>query len=213
MKGRAAVRRAARTIDRVLPAREGLVVLIYHRVGGGSASGVDLDVAAFRDQMQILTDEHTVVPLGSAVHALAAGEHPSGVVITFDDGASDFCEQAVPIMARLGLPSTLYLATAAPDAGRLPWGVPAASWAALRDAQENGLVDVQSHTHDHRLLHTATQAEVDHQLDRSIALIETHLGYTPQHFAYPKAVPGNAAARTAVAARFRSAALAEGAGT
>lgn len=205
---RGTVRRAVRALDRFTPAREGLIVLIYHRVGGGSDSSVDLDVDTFRSQMQFLADTRTVLPLGDAVTALAAAARPTGVVITFDDGAADFCEHAVPVMAELGLPSTLYLVTSAPAAGVLPWGVPAASWAALRDAASTGLVGVESHTHDHRLLHTATRADIAQQLDRSIALIEEHLGHTPQHFAYPKAVAGSRAARAAVATRFRSAALA-----
>lgn len=208
MNGRAAIRSAARTIDRVTPARDGLVVLIYHRVGGGSPSAVDLDIAVFREQMRVLAEQHTVLSLRDAVDALAAGHRPTGVVITFDDGAADYCEHAVPAMVEVGLPSTLYLVTSAPDAGRLPWDVPAASWSALREATATDLVDVQSHTHDHRLLHHATPTEANDQLDRSIAAIETQLGYTPQHFAYPKAVAGNRAARTAVAERFRSAAVA-----
>lgn len=198
----------ARRLDGVLPTPDGLVVLIYHRVGGGTDSAVDLDVPTFRAQMQALAAKHTVLPLDAATEALAAGQQPRGVVITFDDGAADFCEHAVPIMAELGLPSTLYLVTSAPDAGALPWGPPAASWAALRDARSTGLVAIESHTHDHRLLHHASPAEIDAQLDRSISAIEEHLDVTPHHFAYPKAVAGNRAARTAVAARFRSAALA-----
>ena len=205
---RGAVRWAARTLDRAIPARDGLVVLIYHRVGGGSDSAVDLDVAVFRDQMRVLATEHRVLTLDAAVDAIAAGDRPKGVVVTFDDGAADFCDCAGPVMVELGVPSTLYLATGAPDAGVLPWGVPAASWAALRDAQATGLVDIQSHTHDHRLLHTAEAAEAATQLDRSIEAIRTNLGHTPRHFAYPKAVGGNAAARAAVAQRFRSAAVA-----
>jgi peptidoglycan/xylan/chitin deacetylase (PgdA/CDA1 family) len=201
-------RGAARRLDGLLPVRQGLVVLIYHRVGGGSTSAVDLDVATFREQMRRLAESGAVVPLATAVDAVAAGERPQGVVITFDDGAADFCEHAVPVMVELGLPSTLYLVTSAPDAGRLPWGPPAASWSSLRDAMATGLVAVESHTHDHRLLHRPPPAEIDQQLDRSIDAIEHHLGVTPHHFAYPKAVAGNRSARAATAKRFRSAALA-----
>ena len=208
MSVRSVARRGLRTLDRMMPTRDGLVVLIYHRVGGGTDSPVDLEIAAFREQMQHLSAHRSVLSLDAAVGALSGGERPQGVVITFDDGAADYCEHALPVMAALGLPSTLYLVTSAPDAGSLPWGPPAASWAALRDAAATGLVDIQSHTHDHRLLHHATPAEIADQLDRSIGAIEQHLGHRPQHFAYPKAVAGNRAAKAAVAERFRSAALA-----
>ena len=49
---------------------------------------------------------------------------------------------------------------------------------------------------------------IDDDLDRSIALIAEHIGVTPAHFAYPKALPGSPAAELAVRRRFQSAALA-----
>ncbi len=208
MTARTAGRRIAGAIDRVITPPAGLVVLIYHRVGGGSDSAVDMHATDFREQMALLAELGTVLSLDDATAALQRGDRPVGVVITFDDGAADFCDVAVPVMAELGLPSTLYLVTAAPDAGSLPWGPPAASWQSLRDAATTGLVSVQSHTHDHRLLHHTTSAETAEQLDRSIDAIGQQLGHAPRHFAYPKAVAGNSAARAAVASRFTSAALA-----
>ena len=208
MNVRSAVRRVAAFADRLLPGPDGLVVLIYHRVQGGSDSAVDLPITSFRAQMELLAEWGSVLPLRQAVDSLRRGEQPTGVVITFDDGAADFCDQAVPVMRELQLPSTLYLVTSAPDAGELPWGVPAASWSALREATADGLVDVQSHTHRHTLLHHTSAAAAVDELDRSIDAIGDELGSAPTHFAYPKAVPGNRAARAAVAARFQSAALA-----
>jgi hypothetical protein len=48
------VKLAAATADPLRPA-DGLVVLIYHRVGGGSASAVDLPPGPFAEQMEELT--------------------------------------------------------------------------------------------------------------------------------------------------------------
>jgi peptidoglycan/xylan/chitin deacetylase (PgdA/CDA1 family) len=86
--------------------------------------------------------------------------------------------------------------------------VEAASWPALRDAVSTGLVAIESHTHTHRLQHTVTAEAAADELDRSIDRIAAEIGRPPSHFAYPKAVRGNAVARAAVASRFRSAALA-----
>lgn len=209
---RASLRGAAggadRLHDRWRAAPPGVAVLIYHRVGGGSDSAVDLPLDVFRRQLAHLAEHHRVISLDAAVRAIEAGEAADGVVITFDDGAADYAEHAAPALIETGLPSTLYLVTSAPDVGTLPWGVPSVSWAALRDLTATGLVDVQSHTHDHRVLHHADGATTADQLDRSIELIADRLGSAPQHFAYPKAVPGSRPARLEVAARFRSAALA-----
>jgi peptidoglycan/xylan/chitin deacetylase (PgdA/CDA1 family) len=209
------VKASAAAADLVLPHRRGVVVLLYHRVGGRTASEVDLPRDLFEAQLDVLAASGRVTTLDACLEALASPRppEPAGrvdpVAITFDDGTADFVDVALPLLERRGLPVTLYVATAFVDEGR-PFpgdGVPM-SWTALRDARSTGLVTVGSHTHGHALLDRLPAGEVAGELDRSRALIEQELGVAPEHFAYPKALPGSAAADAAVRARFRSAALA-----
>jgi peptidoglycan/xylan/chitin deacetylase (PgdA/CDA1 family) len=207
-----AVKASSAALDVVRGPTPGVVVLIYHRVGGGSGLEVDLPVAAFDTQMAWLAASGRVVTLATALQALVT--EPSHrtetlVVVTFDDGTADFAEHALPVLEQHRIPVTLYAATAFIDEGTpFPdYGRPC-SWSALRDAAATGLVDVGSHTHRHRLLDRLPIAEVDDELDRSIALIGEHLGRPPLDFAYPKALLGSPAAQRAVQARFRSAAIA-----
>lgn len=203
------VKQVSVVADRLLPKTHGVVVLIYHRVGGGSASEVDLDRETFETQLEFLASHHHVLALGDAVASLTSGQPTSGVVLTFDDGTADFTDVVVPALERHGLPATLYAATQFIDEGvPFPWGAPPTSWAALRDATGTGLVTVGSHTHSHWLLDGRNEASVVDDLDRSIELIGEHIGTRPLDFAYPKAVPGSPAAELAVRRRFRSAALA-----
>ena len=58
--------------DRALKPAPGVTVLIYHRVGGGSDSEVDLDVDAFRAQLEHLREHHTVVSLDDAAAILGS---------------------------------------------------------------------------------------------------------------------------------------------
>jgi peptidoglycan/xylan/chitin deacetylase (PgdA/CDA1 family) len=204
-------RSVARCADRVVAPKPGISVLIYHRVGGQSDSAVDLPMQLFAEQMRYLGEQQLVVSLDQAVAALAAGDHSfdGRVVITFDDGTSDFAEVAAPLLNQLALPATLYLATKFVDEQvSFPWGAPPLTWSALSDVCAAGGVMVGSHTHAHHLLDRVTLAEAADDLDRSIDLIGTHLGYKPAHFAYPKAIPPTAAAHDAVRGRFVSAALA-----
>jgi peptidoglycan/xylan/chitin deacetylase (PgdA/CDA1 family) len=186
-----------------------VVILLYHRVGGGSASAVDLPASRFEEQMATLAESHRVVTIGEALEVLdGLGTGPC-VAVTFDDGTADLVEAALPILARHAIPSTWYVATRfvdeqQPFAGE---GAPL-SWSALREACSTGLVTVGSHTHTHRLLDRASEAEVREELSRSIGLIGDNLGSPPLDFAYPKALRGSPAAEAAVRAQFRSAALA-----
>lgn len=209
-----AVKQIGRLVDRVVPPPEGITILIYHRVGGGSDSAVDLDVDAFRAHVAHLAEHHRVVTLDQAVDELLAradddGAPPAGVVVTFDDGTADFTDHAVPALVEHGVPATLYVATEFVDEQTtFPWGAPPATWASLREAVGTGLVTIGSHTHSHWLLDRLEPAAIGSDLDRSIELVGEHLGTTPEHFAYPKALPGSAAAEIEVRRRFRSAALA-----
>jgi len=219
--------------DTVVTPPPGVTILIYHRVGGGSDSAVDLDAEQFDAQLTHLAEHHRVLSLDAAVAELTAGvaegwgsssrpEVDEGddraqessptkrpVVITFDDGTPDFTDVVVPALVRHRLPATLYAATSFIDEGTdFPWGAPAAEWGALREAVETGLVTIGSHTHTHGLLDRLDDGAIDDDLDRSIDLIDEHIGVRPRHFAYPKAVPGSAAAEIAVRRRFDTAALA-----
>lgn len=197
-------------LDQVVP-RAGLVLLIYHRVGGGSGLRVDLPEWLFDEQMSRIATTPGVVSLETALADLSSGA-PSGdgsLVVTFDDGTADFVDRALPILVRHGVPATLYVATDFIETGR-PFpadGMPA-SWAGLRDALSTGLISIGSHTHTHLLLDRAEPRQVIEELDRSIALIGDRLGIQAADFAYPKAVLGSQFAETQVQARFRSAVLA-----
>lgn len=188
----------------------GITVLIYHTVGAGDGGAVDVGLDDFRSQLAHLAQHHRVLALADAVDELKSGIKPvDAVVITFDDGTVDFVEHAVPALVEAGLPATLYACTQSIDEQQpFPWGTPPASWAGLRDAASTGLISIESHTHTHALLDRLPDAQIADELDRSIELIGEHIGTTPRHFAYPKAVPGSAAAEAAVRERFDSAALA-----
>ncbi len=217
--------------DRITPGRPGVVVLIYHRVGATSGLAVDLPDDLFEAQMERLAASGRVTTLERALALLIDGTDgtaatgatgvtdgtggtgdpggPDPVVVTFDDGTADFADRALPILARHGIPATLYVATDFVETGReFPdAGVPL-TWSALHDCVASGLVTVGSHTHTHALLDRLAPERVADELDRSVELIGERLGVRAEHFAYPKALMPSPAADAAVRSRFRSAAIA-----
>ncbi|CAN5652665.1 N/A [soil metagenome] len=204
------VKASAAGLDVVRRPTEGLVVLIYHRVGGSGGS-VDLDPGLFDEQMAELAASGMLRSLDEGLETVAApGSAERHLVsVTFDDGTADFVENALPILVRHQVPATLYLATKFADEGLdFPGGGRAISWGGLRDARTTGLIDVGAHTHSHVLLDRLEDRLVADELDRSNGLIEDQLGAPARHFAYPKAVLGSPTAREAVRSRYRSASVA-----
>jgi peptidoglycan/xylan/chitin deacetylase (PgdA/CDA1 family) len=216
---RRTVKVASAGADRLRPNLEGVVILIYHRVGGGSGLEIDLDPGLFDDQMAAVAASNRVVSLGTALARIDARTDSDGdraqdgdgssVVVTFDDGTADFADVALPILERHGVCATLYAATSFIDDGvDFPGGGRPVSWSALRDACATGLVDVGSHTHRHLLLDRVAPSVAAEELDRSAGLIAERLGRPALDFAYPKAVAGTTENARLVRDRFRSAALA-----
>ena len=207
-------KRAAVALDRLRPPLDGLTILIYHRVGGGSGSSVDLPTALFDEQVAFLAEHCRIYSLTEAADLLAADltSRPTGgdpsrpcVALTFDDGTADFAEEALPVLARHGVPVTYYLATDFVDRQvAFPDGARPMTWTQAAEMVASGLVEVGSHTHTHALLDRVSRADAASELDRSIGAVEDHLGLRPQHFAYPKALLGSPQNEHEVRNRFRT---------
>ncbi len=107
-----------------------LRVLTYHRVDRPEArpelnpSLISATPEAFETQMRWLAAQYRVVSLGEVIEAGRGGAPlpPRAVLVTFDDACVDFATHAWPVLARLGLPATLFVPTAYPDQpGRAFW--------------------------------------------------------------------------------------------
>ena len=185
---------------------EGATLLIYHRVGGGTANELDLDPVDFSRQLDLLAD-HDVLSLDEALDRLEAGDRTPSFVLTFDDGFADVYENAWPLLRDRRIPFTIYLATAYMGQtmvweGATATGEPGRglSWDQLREMVASGLCTVGNHTHNHVRPEGLTVDE----LDLCTRRIEQELGVTPRHFTYPWGivVPEMEAS---MRARFRSA--------
>jgi len=106
----------------------GAVILMYHSIAGADATGsIDpdnrMDPAEFERQMSFLASHRTVVSMDRVADAVRgrADLAPGSVAITFDDGYMDNLTVAAPVLARLGLPATLYLPTSYIDTGATQW--------------------------------------------------------------------------------------------
>jgi peptidoglycan/xylan/chitin deacetylase (PgdA/CDA1 family) len=103
-------------------------ILMYHSVARPQdepsiAPGNRVSEASFEEHCRFLSRHRTVVSLDTFVEALEQGRPipVRTVVLTFDDGYRDTLEVAAPILARYGLPATVFLATAYVDRGKPQW--------------------------------------------------------------------------------------------
>lgn len=192
------------------PARDGALVLAYHLVGAGTGAPVDLDVATFRAQLELLRERFEVVPLERVLFP-GQGSRPIAAV-TFDDAYANFRDVAWPIVSSLGLPVTLYVPTAFVDGRSEPpirgAGLRACRWDDLKELARSG-VDMGSHSVTHPNLTRISKESVDRELRESRETLEDKLGRAVTSFCYPRAKWSPAVA-TQVAAHYRTGVVAGG---
>ncbi|MGH7178223.1 MAG: polysaccharide deacetylase family protein [Tepidisphaeraceae bacterium] len=99
-----------------------LSILIFHRVRAEADPlfPEELDALRFERFGRLVKSWFQVLALDEAVRRLAAGTLPAcALSITFDDGYADNCTIALPILRRLGLPASFFIAVGYLDGGRM----------------------------------------------------------------------------------------------
>jgi len=165
----------------------GVSVLVYHSLArhhpGQTVEqrALDVDPAAFRDQMQYLAAEkYRVVPFSDIVDAVAKHTKlpPRTVALTFDDGWKTQLDVAVPILRKLHFPATFFVATDEIESG------PAfMTWDELRALKREGMT-IGAHSRTHPDL-TDKGVPLSAEIVGSKQDIERYLEFTPDLFAYP----------------------------
>jgi glycosyltransferase involved in cell wall biosynthesis/peptidoglycan/xylan/chitin deacetylase (PgdA/CDA1 family) len=215
---RRAVRRtAARLAALAAPANgdAGLRILTYHRVNDDHPGDrLSVHPLAFLEQMELLaTSGRLVVSLDEALAALQ-GEGalpPDAVAITFDDGFRDNFDLALPILDRLRLPATFFLATAYMDGGLCFERYrgccdrdQALDWQQVREMVARGH-GIGGHSRSHRELAGVPLEDMRGEVEGCRADIHRHVGVLPTLFCYPRGREDRSVRRTVAAAGFAAA--------
>jgi peptidoglycan/xylan/chitin deacetylase (PgdA/CDA1 family) len=130
--------------------------------------------------------------------ALTAPTERKTVVVTFDDALRSVLERALPILSGLGLPATVFVATAHADGGRpAAWPghdvwvgtehereLDCMSWDELRHLSDCGW-EVGSHTRSHPRLTQIDDRALRDELTGSKADCEARIGGRCDSLAYP----------------------------
>jgi peptidoglycan/xylan/chitin deacetylase (PgdA/CDA1 family) len=99
-----------------------LIILMFHRVLATPDPLLpdEPTAARFAAQMDAVAQIFTVLPLRDAAQMLKADRlPPRALCITFDDGYANNLRVAEPILARLGLPATIFVASGFLGSGRM----------------------------------------------------------------------------------------------
>jgi peptidoglycan/xylan/chitin deacetylase (PgdA/CDA1 family) len=218
--------RAANVLSRVCGMRQAAAfgILMYHRVAeptpGVPVPTWNVSPRQFEAQLAgLLRRGFEAWPLRRALEHHRAGKPISrrAFVVTFDDGYENNFLHAFPILKRLHVPATIFLATAYLDSDEpFPsddWHaagsdkVPAYDWRPLqtsqcRQMQNSGLIELAAHTHTHDDFRSRDE---DFRADLAVcqAELRERFGLQEATFAFPSGTKscGFSGGELAVAAR------------
>jgi peptidoglycan/xylan/chitin deacetylase (PgdA/CDA1 family) len=171
-----------------------LPILMYHRIASDGPEELRryrLDAAEFERQLDHMRHAgYRGVTLEEWRVACERRRPLPGraVMLTFDDGYSDFASSAWPLLKRYGFPATVFLVAGEMGASS-SWDrdlgdAPLMSWREARRLQSRG-VQFGSHTVSHPMLTSLSNADVVREATRSRTLIAEQLGSPPTAIAYP----------------------------
>ena len=171
------------------------MILTYHSISEGQPP-LAISPAVFAWQMEWLSANARVVPLGEIVEALLAGRAlpERGVALTFDDGYRDFHANAFPVLARFQFPATVFLPTdfcgRTNDWPGLPASVsalPLMDWTEIRELAGAG-IEFGSHSASHPYLDKVSSEGLEREIAGSKQIIRDQIGRAPDFFCYPYGV-------------------------
>lgn len=212
----------------------GLPEFVLHAIPPDQLPGVP--VFCFHDVTHDRLEEDLLFLQHNRYHTLTAEElfqhtageahaDPRAIVLTFDDGSPSLYHIAYPLLKKYKMKAVAFIAPGlhhqidAPSAARQPL-----TWGQLREMEDSGIIDCQSHTYLHRYIprwpkplplegvdqyhiQSCQTAEplclrADFTLARNI--LESRLDKTVQHLAFPQFVGNQHAILAGFDAGYRS---------
>ncbi|MFJ3673051.1 polysaccharide deacetylase family protein [Streptomyces sp. NPDC090106] len=167
-------------------------ILMYHAIAtdpNEATRELSVSPEAFAWQMEIIS-HLGATPITTA--RLAASwregrplpERP--VLVTFDDGYEGVHRHALPVLAKHGFPSTLFVSTAwlrgPHDNGRALDAM--LDWGQVRELAAEG-VEIGGHSHTHPQLDQLDDESLRRELILCKEIVSDELGTVPASFAYP----------------------------
>lgn len=163
-------------------------ILMYHYVGNNpnpldkARDNLSVSPDKFDEQMGYLSSQgFTPITLNTLYSSLreGGGLPAKPVILTFDDGYTDFYYNAFPILKKYGFSATVFIPTALMDQGYY------LTWAQIKEMSSSGLVSFESHSVNHSNLVSLSSENLTFQLIESKKVLEAQLGKPVNFIAYP----------------------------
>lgn len=172
-----------------------LYILMYHSVVDGDGSNCNdwmTTTQRLREDLQWLKDHGYTTLLPSEL-ASGAPLPEKAVLITFDDGYANNYQLAFPVLQEFNAKAVISMIVRRTVDGKPDF----LTWDMCKEMVDSGLVEIGSHTYDFHaneprgIQRMSGESRADYEtrifsdIEKSVQLIEEHVGKPVQFFAYP----------------------------
>ena len=163
-------------------------ILMYHYIGNNPSpkdvarNTLSVSPDKFEAQMNYLAQNgYTPISLDTLYGIFNKQTTPPSkpIVLTFDDGYTDFYTTAFPILRRFNFHAISFIATG------LVGGAYYMNWNQIKEIAQSGLVTFEAHTVSHANLAGLNYASALKQMVDSKNVIQSQTGYPVNFIAYP----------------------------
>lgn len=162
-------------------------ILMYHHIMDPviakdiSATNLNVPPNIFREQMDYLINKgYHIIRLDEMVEGIRSSSLPGKpVVLTFDDGYSDFYDNVYPVLKEKSIKAIVFVISQFVGGGRY------LNWGQVKEMSDSGLVLIGDHTLNHTSLLKLSQEDDRNQIVSARQVIEDHIGGRVEFFAYP----------------------------
>ncbi len=155
-------------------------IFMYHGVSDNpwGATSLFMSISKFDQQMKYLNDNGYKTIFADELETIT--DYTKTVMLTFDDGYTDFYENALPILKKYNIKANLYVIS-----GYMGGDVYATP-EQIKEIANSGLVSIGSHTISHASLNQLSYENIEKELSESKQTLENLLGKEVTTIAYPK---------------------------
>lgn len=187
-------------------------ILCYHNFNPTIPGSMNMKPETFENQMNWLEQNgFTIIPLQDAVAYLQGKKDtlpPKSIVVTIDDGWKSVYTYLTPIIKKHHIPVTLFIYPQTISSGKN-----AMTWDELKELQQTGLFDIQSHTYSHpnfkqekkRRSADSYQAFVESELVKPKKILDEKLNTHVTLLAWPFGIYNDALEKAAAEAGYEMA--------
>jgi peptidoglycan/xylan/chitin deacetylase (PgdA/CDA1 family) len=172
-------------------------ILMYHSISDNNDDDVspyyrqNTHPALFDRQLSLLKDlGYESIDLNSLCEDNRNSLKPDSkyVILSFDDGFENFYSDAYPIIDKHGMTATVFIISS--KVGKTFKDRKCMNWEQIIELRNSGIC-IGSHTVTHPVLYSLSMPEIEKELSNSKTDLESKLGFSIDHFAYPYAFPEN----------------------